>query len=631
MAWGHSGGLSGAAEDAYGGNGEDHAAAYADIDVGMGGGGPSFVNDPNAFNVRAGPDIPMGYNPDVIAAIAAQLDAAAESGGGAPYNPAVVNEDDLVGRVRAMRQAEEERSARMQAQIAAMEAQRNWTGGFNPELDSHPADWENVTRGMNPVGSMMPIVNEDATPTSYYGNEWGMPDARLDERSRGPGNVSDQDFWGQQTMDPTARRDWQIQNPSPLASSRSGPIASHFPSPLASSIPGGQTDDYGMTFDAMDRARQMGDIDTIMAQQEAQREVQRQSEAASQFDPKYFNMRPGHASKVRIGQEMPRGFAARLAGGPQSDDYGMNYFVPGGGPTPSQAEDAIGPPGIGGNNFYGMVTDPTPPGTDFFGGDVGSPADDAAAEERAWSFMSAEDLGKKYLKDGVTARDLVNATNKSKFDEAVTDATKTLSKKLTKDDKKANVAARRKAERDYVDYRDILNENVKDAKTVLAKTIKDHGKKSDEAKKAKKDLRDAQEDLMLWENSDLYIKSYGTVKRPGWGHNWPVIGTPLKVITSIEDYFHSLGKTERRDPKEVLQDMKDNPEKYKTKGEVSNANLIKNMYPFLKSAPTDVAAAAATEPAYLRYLMNLNVNKQPIPKFYSPNWRNDVSDAWIYG
>jgi hypothetical protein len=136
---------------------------------------------------------------------------------------------------------------------------------------------------------------------------------------------------------------------------------------------------------------------------------------------------------------------------------------------------------------------------------------------------------------------------------------------------------------------------------------------------------------MLWENSDLYIKSYGTVKRPGWGHNWPVIGTPLKVITSIEDYFHSLGKTERRDPKEVLQDMKDNPGKYTTKGEVSNANLIKNMYPFLKSAPTDVAAAAATEPAYLRYLMNLNVNKQPIPKFYSPNWKNDVSDAWIYG
>jgi len=598
------------------------AAAAADQDVGMAGGGPYYANDPNAFNVRAGPDIPMGYNPDVIAAIAAQLDAAAESGGGAPYNPAVVNEDDLVGRVRAMRQAEEERSARMQAQIAAMEAQRNWTGGFNPELDSHPADWENVTRGMNPVGSMMPIVNEDATPTSYYGNEWGMPDARLDERSRGPGNVSDQDFWGQQTMDPTARRDWQIQNPSPLASSRAGPIASHFPSPLASSIPGGQTDDYGMTFDAMDRARQMGDIDTIMAQQEAQREVQRQSEAASQFDPKYFNMRPGHASKVRIGQEMPRGFAARLAGGPQSDDYGMNYFVPGGGPTPSQAEDAIGPPGIGGNNFYGMVTDTTP--------DVSSSTADEA-EERAWSFMSAEDLGKKYLKDGVTARDLVNATNKSKLDEAVTDATKTLSKKLTKDDKKANVAARRKAERDYVDYRDILNENVKDAKTVLAKTIKDHGKKSDEAKKAKKDLRVAQEDLMLWENSDLYIKSYGTVKRPGWGHNWPVIGTPLKVITSIEDYFHSLGKTERRDPKEVLQDMKDNPEKYTTKGEVSNANLIKNMYPFLKSAPTDVAAAAATEPAYLRYLMNLNVNKQPIPKFYSPNWRNDVSDAWIYG
>jgi hypothetical protein len=305
-----------------------------------------------------------------------------------------------------------------------------------------------------------------------------------------------------------------------------------------------------------------------------------------------------------------------------NEDVGMPP-IPGGGPTPSQAEATIGPPGIGGNNFYGMVTDPTP--------DVGSPADDAAAEERAWSFMSNEDLGKKYIKDGVTARDLVNANTLSKLDKLTTNKAKEESKKLSSTDKAANLAARRKAERDYVDYRDILNENVKDAKTVLAKTIKDHGKKSDEAKKAKKDLRVAQENLILWENSDLYIKSYGTVKRPGWGHNWPVIGTPLKVITSIEDYFHSLGKTERRDPKEVLQDMKDNPEKYKTKGEVSNANLVKNMYPFLKSAPTDVAAAAATEPAYLRYLMNLNVNKQPIPKFYSPYWKKEVSDAWIYG
>jgi len=346
------------------------------------------------------------------------------------------------------------------------------------------------------------------------------------------------------------------------------------------------------TMGQQDRARQMGDIDAMMGQQDRARQM-------------------GDIDSIMAQQAAQR--------------YGSDLsapLIPGGGPTPSQAEDAIGPPGIGGNNFYGMVTDPTP--------DVSSSTADEA-EERAWSFIRGDEAVGNYLEDGVTARNLVDANTQSKLDRLTKDKAREENKKLSATDKAANLAARRKAERDYVDYRDILNENVKDAKTVLAKTIKDHGKKSDEAKKAKKDLRDAQEDLMLWENSDLYIKSYGTVKRPGWGHNWPVIGTPLKVITSIEDYFHSLGKTERRDPKEVLQDMKDNPGKYTTKGEVSNANLIKNMYPFLKSAPTDVAAAAATEPAYLRYLMNLNVNKQPIPKFYSPNWRNDVSDAWIYG
>ena len=106
----------------------------------------------------------------------------------------------------------------------------------------------------------------------------------------------------------------------------------------------------------------------------------------------------------------------------------------------------------------------------------------------------------------------------------------------------------------------------------------------------------------------------------------------LFVLNSIEDYFHSLGKTERRAAKDVLQDMKDNPEKYERVGnEVSAAQLVRNMYPFLRKAPMDVAAAAAREPAYLRYLINLNVNKQPIPTSYSSNWKNDISDAWIYG
>ena len=78
--------------------------------------------------------------------------------------------------------------------------------------------------------------------------------------------------------------------------------------------------------------------------------------------------------------------------------------------------------------------------------------------------------------------------------------------------------------------------------------------------------------------------------------------------------------------------MKDNPEKYERVGaEISAAQLVRNMYSFLRKAPMDVAAAAAREPAYLRYLINLNVNKQPIPTSYSSNWKNDISDAWIYG
>ncbi len=580
------------------------AAAAADMDVGMAGGGPSYANDPNAFNVRAGPDIPMGYNPDVIAAIAAQLDAAAESGGGAPYNPAVVNEDDLVGRMRVIRQAEEQRNARMQAQIAAMEAQRNWTGGFNPNLDNY---WGVA----NPVGSMMPIVNEDAAgalPTSYYENEWGMQDARsmpnfgADMASGAYPNVVGADATSGALPSGTSGFGTQFADMNPIPPPGAGVIRTGVGQDITD--PNYDRSSQMVEIDAMmaqqDRARQMGQIDATMGQQDRARQM-------------------GDIDAIMAQQAAQR--------------YGSDLsapLIPGGGPTPSQAEATIGPPGIGGNNFYGMVTDPTPPGTDFFGGDVGSPADYAEAEERAWSFMADDAVG-YYLNQAVTARDLVNANTLSKLDKLTTNKAKEESKKLSSTDKAANLAARRKAERDYVDYRDILNENVKDAKTVLAKTIKDHGKKSDEAKKAKKDLRVAQENLILWENSDLYIKSYSTVKRPGWGHNWPVVGTPLKVITSIEDYFHSLGKTERREPKEVLQDMKDNPEKYKTKGEVSNANLVKNMYPFLKSAPTDVAAAAATEPAYLRYLMNLNVNKQPIPKFYSPYWKKEVSDAWIYG
>jgi hypothetical protein len=201
------------------------------------------------------------------------------------------------------------------------------------------------------------------------------------------------------------------------------------------------------------------------------------------------------------------------------------------------------------------------------------------------------------------------------------------SKKLTKDEKKANVAARRKAEQSYVDFRDTLNFRVEIARSALATAENTHGKKSKEAKDAKRNVRNKEADLRLWERSDIYNKSYGMVNRSGLSN----LG-PMKALTGIENYFHSLGKTERRDAKDILADMKANPEKYERVGaEISNAQLVRNIYPFLRKAPIDVAAAAAREPAYLRYLINLNVNKQPIPTSYSSNWKNDISDAWIYG
>jgi hypothetical protein len=255
----------------------------------------------------------------------------------------------------------------------------------------------------------------------------------------------------------------------------------------------------------------------------------------------------------------------------------------------------------------------------------------ALQEDQAWATVNDPDVD-DYIEGKITAKELMGIKSEADLEKVVKKEVVEKSKRLTKEEKKANVAARRKAEEDYVAFRDELNFRVEIARSALATAENTHGKKSDEAKAAKRNVRNKEADLRMWERSDLYIKSYGSVKRTGMGQNLPLVGTALKVFTGIEDYFHSLGKTERRAAKDVLQDMKDNPEKYERVGaEVSAAQLVRNMYSFLRKAPMDVAAAAAREPAYLRYLINLNVNKQPIPTSYSSNWKNDISDAWIYG
>jgi len=454
------------------------------------------------------------------------------------------------------------------------------------QADLSLTGFELANQGLNKAlaGSVRASDVTQAFPSEWsQPDEWGMSDARLDERSRGPGNVSDQDVLGQQTMDPTARRDWQIQNPSPLASSRPGPIASHFPSPLASSRPGGQTDDYGMTFDAMDRARQMGDIDSIMAQQEAQR----QSEAQ------------------RYGSDL----SAPL--------------IPGGGPTPSQAQDAIGPPGIGGNNFYGMVTDPTP--------DVDSIQEPMVASQAAagadWSVSEVKDID-QYITDEIDLDIIKNEDDAAAaVDKALTEkddpASKkaaAASKKLSKADKKANLKAMKDVWKDWVDYKDVLWENVEKAR-------EKHGFWSKKA-------REASDDYQLWMGSDFYSKALARTD-PGKAQQMlakiPYLGSlgskGLKGLQYVEDIFHGFGKTERRSAEKVLNDMKTDPGKYETKGE-GGAYYLREMYPFLSNAPDDVVTNALNSGPYLRYLLGLQMGGQRMPTMYDPNWGGD--NSWLY-
>ena len=716
------------------------AAAAADQDVGMGGGG--FVPVGNPMNIRAGPDLPPGFDASLqaadsiggmmpvanedaidayiaqqnaIAAQAAQQAAAAQAAkqqagprlptSGRPMSPinvpaqvvqqpptgmapdptwagvprAVVpdqtadqtgfdianqtlNQAQPPGRsaldiARAMRQDQERANAEMQAKIDVQQIQDGgpWRGqstqGFDPVqrfneptgeqlwadfLDEHNLTDETVlaqkgaeeeefyfgdsqdfqvpetqadlslsgfelaNQGLNKAlaGSVRASDVTQAFPPEWsQPDEWGMPETRLDERSRGPGNVSDQDVLGQQTMDPTARRDWQIQNPLPLASSRPGPIASHFPSPLASSRRGGFGTQFAdanptpppgagiirtgvgqdITDPNYDRNSQMAEIDAIMAQQAAQR-------------------------------------------------YGSDLsapLIPGGGPTPSQAQDAIGPPGIGGNNFYGMVTDPTP--------DVDPIQEPMVASQAAagadWSVSEVKDID-QYITDEIdldiikNEDDAAAAVNKAltEKDDPASKKAAAASKKLSKADKKANLEAMKDVWKDWVDYKDVLWENVEKAR-------EKHGFWSEKA-------REASDDYQLWMGSDFYSKALARTD-PGKAQQMlakiPYLGSlgskGLKGLQYVEDIFHGFGKTERRPAEKVLNDMKTDPGKYETKGE-GGAYYLREMYPFLSNAPDDVVTNALNSGPYLRYLLALQMGGQRMPRMYDPNWGGD--NSWLY-
>ena len=603
----------------------DGAAAAADIDVGMGGGGFTPVGDPRDF--RAGPDNPDMPSPDVIAAIADQLDAASN----APSAVAVNQQGDRLSN------AQVQALINLQDQYQTQDPLGNTTSVLdtwsNPYVSQNYSDYAqggqnivgqgNVSRGLNYANAMeidarrqelsaeldrlntLSVQTTDATqpyPSSWSDpDEWGMSDTRLDQRLRGPGNVSDMDVLGQPGLpDPNARRNWEIQNPSPLASSRPGPIASHFPSPLDSSRPG-------------------------PTQRELDTHYPSPLESSIPWSPEYddewgmqdVGLSPESISTGPYNQARTASLAFDEYDRPSRQQQGVMRDI--------AQDDYMGTPFMGGPQFDSTmdVGAGFPEVNPNIQVSVPDAIESLKADEEAWR-IKQDIAGDDYMG---TTQDLLNATSVKDVEDKLSDKALEKSKKLTKDEKKANVAARRKAEEDYVAFRDELNFRVEVAKSGLAKEIKDHGKKSKEAKKARSILRGRKDDARMWERSDIYNKSYGMVNRP-WLSN---IG-PMKLLTGIENIFHSWGKTERRSPQDLLDHMKANPEQYERVGaEISAAQLVRNMYSFLRKAPVDVAAAAAREPAYLRYLINLNVNKQPIPTSYSSNWKNDISDAWIYG
>jgi len=166
MAWGQRGGVA-AREGSYGDTrDEDRAAAYADIDVGMGGSIRDTINDPNAYNVRAGPDVPEMPSPDVIAAIADQLNAAAaetQFGPGAVPNAVAVNQQG-----DRLSNAQVQALINLQDQYQTQDPLGNTTSVLdtwsNPYVSQNYSDYAkggqnivgqgNVSRGLNYANAM---------------------------------------------------------------------------------------------------------------------------------------------------------------------------------------------------------------------------------------------------------------------------------------------------------------------------------------------------------------------------------------------------------------------------------------------------------------------------------------------
>jgi len=604
-----------AARDARAERDWDGAAAAADIDIGMAGGGYTPVGDPRDF--RAGPDVPDMPSPDVIAAIADQLDAASNV-------PAAVAVDQQGDRLS---NAQVQALINLQDQYQTQDSLGNTTSvrdtWSNPYVSQNYSDFgmagqdprlgqSLVSSGLNYADAMAidvrrqelmgeldrlnTLSTQASDVTQPFPSEWSQPDEWGMENVQQGWTGWDQDVLGQPGLpDPNARRSWEINNPSPLDSSI--PFVSDYQdagmpnvrlyAPTIFDDPGmpnigltqasiaegvmGAPGTYSGTVNPYDRAREASLAFDEYEMPSRQQQRRAASIAASPFDA---GVMPGWL-------------------GPQFDstmDVGAGSF-------PEDIEDE-----------WGMS-------------DVRLDQE----IERVAAGIVAE--GEGILQGPVTKEELERVSTPADLDKLVKTDVLEKSKKLTKEEKEANVLARRKAEESYVAFRDELNFRVEVAKSGLAKEIKDHGTKSKEAKKARSILRGREADVRMWERSDIYNKSYGMVNRSFLSN----LG-PMKLLTGIENIFHSWGKTERRAPQDLLDHMKENPEQYEKVGaEISAAQLVRNMYPFLRKAPVDVAAAAAREPAYLRYLINLNVNKQPIPTSYSSNWKNDVSDAWIYG
>ena len=447
-------------------------------------------------------------------------------------------EPTLTQRMQALRQQQEFENQRLEREIAAIK-------GLN-EQNALSVRASNVTQ---------PLPSEWSQP-----DEWGMENARTGW---------DQDVLSQQRMDPNARRNFEIQNPSPLESSRPGPIASHFPSPLMSVADYPAGDEFGMpdarlpggdalataigasqAFDEYDipsrqqqgvaagqqaRTRQMADIDAIMGQ-----------------------------------QDRPRQMAE------------IDAMI---------AEDAA-------RRDIAADTTACIPDSDI---DV-SISDAIFALKQQGVNMNSQDFQ-------TIEQQLVYDDDPETVEGKVTAVTKQ-SSKLNKAQKKANmdkVRARWQARVDYAqELKDKLDKAVEKAgggwKAYLTKEVgaasKEYGRyiRSDEYGMANGRLNPSM------------ITGIAT-------------GGATKIGNMIQDIFHSWGKTDPRSPEQIAKDLKDgrnsyNGEDYGGAAEVGGPGTVdwmRSNYPWARNLPDEVLRNAIKYPDYLRLILNSVADGKDIP------------------